>query len=411
MEKKPRKGASRIARTVRSLAIIAAIGGVLAAYNIFTTRRDIGLATGPTGSAQQTFFADAAERPDLELFYKGLTPAQRLTMARHLGEYDDARMATVIGKLLGTFDPEARKALGESLAKLGRTQPDAVAAQFGLTGSFQQIAVSNALRSVGAPALPLVVKRLDEETTRANALAYLVEFGPDAVPVILPKLDSETADVRLAAADALGKLAARPAVPKLTELFGKSDGTEKLGYLSALASIGDPASETLLRTALLDESLTIPQRSQAALGLGRIGGKAAVATLIGFADHPDRQFRESARSALMLAGDVAITETSLPMATRIEVASGVRTPAADALLTKALADPALRVAAAEAAANRPALVPSLVAAAKKADDGESADRMMRALATTEEGRAALATLKDDPLLGGLAARRERIGAG
>lgn len=396
---------------MRSLLIIGGIGATLAIYNVVSTRRDIGLATGPSGPAQQEFFAAAAERPDLELFYKGLSPEQRMTMAKRLGEYDDGRLAPVIGKLLGTFDPLARVELGKSLASLAKKQPDAVAAQFGLAGSFQQIAIAAALKEGGDAALPLAVKRLDETTTRPNALAFLVGYGPKAVPVLLPKLDSDVADVRLAAADALGKLAARPAVEPLTVLYRKSEGAERIGYLSALASIGDPASEDLLKSALADESLTIPQRAQAALGLGRIGGKSVIPTLVALADHPDRQFSESARSALMLAGDSAVTDPSLPMPLRIEVAGGVRTAAADALLAKALGEPATRRDAATVAGSRPSIVASLTSAARAESDGEAIDRLLRALATTEEGRAALKSLESDPTIGGLATRRARIGAG
>lgn len=396
---------------MRSLLIIGGIGGTLAVYNVVTTRRDIGIATGPTGAAQREFFAAAAERPDLELFYKGLSPEQRLTMARRLGEYDDGRLAPVIGKLLGTFDPIARAELGKSLEHLAKRQPDAVAAQFGLAGSFQQIAVASALRAGGDAALPLTVKRLDEEATRANALAFLVDSGPKAIPVLLPKLNSDISAVRLAAADALGKLAARPAVPALTALYEKSEGADRIGYLSALASIGDPTSEGLLRAALADETLTIPQRAQAALGLGRIGGASVIPTLLALADHPDRQFRESARSALALTGDAAVNDPSLPMPLRIEVAGGVRTPAADAVLAQGLKAPATRLAAATVAGNRPSIVASLREAAKAESDGESIDRLLRALATTEEGRKALDNLKSDPTLGGLATRRARIGAG
>jgi HEAT repeat protein len=408
---KPRKGASRIARTLRSLLIIGAIGGTLAVYNVFSTRRDIGVATGPVGPGQQAFFVAAAERPDLELFYKGLTPEQRLTMARRLGEYDDGRIAPVIGKLLGTFDPVAREELGKSLTHLAKRQPDAVAAQFGLTGSFQQIAIANALREAGDSGLPLAVKRLDDAATRANALNFLVGYGPSGIPVLLPKLDSDNADVRLAAADALGKLSARAAVPPLTSLYEKSQGAEKIGYLSALASIGDPGSEGLLKAALADESLTIPQRAQAALGLGRIGGKSVIPTLLGLAEHPDRQFRESARSALALAGDAAVTDPSLPMPLRIEVAGSVRTAAADKVLAQALANPETRLAAASVAGNRPSVVAPLTTAARAETDGEATDRILRALATTEEGREVLEGLKSDPILGGLATRRARIGAG
>ncbi len=408
---KPRKGASRLARTLRSLIIIAAIGGGLAAYNIVNVRRDVALATGPTNDDQRAFFARAAERPDLELFYKGLTSAQRASMARRLGDYDDPRLAAVIVKLLGTFDPEARKLLGESLAKLAQKQPDAVADQLAISGSFQQLAVTNALKGVGERALPLVAKRLEVAGARTNAVAFLVESGPGAIPELSNQLRSENQDVSLAAADALGKLGAREAVPILVERYRTAKDAARIGYLSAIASIGDPSTEKILTEAMSDETLTIPQRMQGALGLGRVGTATAVATLAPLAEHPDRQFRESVRSALALAGDAALKSPAIPPSLKLIVAGTVATPTSDAIIAAALKSPASAQIAAEGAGNRPSLVLPLLQAVKRTSDGAAADEMLRALATTKAGRAQLAELEKDPSLGGLAARRNRIGPG
>lgn len=408
--KAARKSSSRLARTIRSLFVIAGIGGSLAVLNFVTVGRDIGLATGAEGPDQHQFFIGAAERPDLELFFKALSHEQRMQMAGHLGSYDDPEVAKVAVKLLGTFDAEARETLKNSLVKIAKKKPQSVVDQLTVSGSFQQLAISQAVQTVGAPAIPLVAEKLADADARGNAISLLVDLKEPSIPYVLPKLSDKSADVRLAAADVLGKLRVREAVPKLTELYAGAQGDERLNYLSALASIGDPRSEDLLRTALDDESLGIPNRSQAALGLGRVGTPSAASALARYVHHPDQTFAESALSGLVLAGDTGLEERSLDLETRIRVAGGLRSEVSRKFLEQTLAEQPLPQAA-DAASGQEELVPSLVAAARSSSDGEVLDHIARALATTDSGRKALETLEADPKLGGYAFRRLQMSAG
>jgi HEAT repeat protein len=403
----PKKGPSRLARTLRSLLFMIAIGAILAAYNAFNQYRDTSMATGPRSEAQAGFFSTAADRPDIALFFKGLTPNQRLTMARRIGEYDDPKLGTLIGKLLGTFDASAREVLTQSLARLGKKHPEAVADQLTVAGSLQQFAVSSALREVSAPALPAVAEKLKVADARTNAVAYLVTNGPSSTPYLLPLLKEKDKDVRLAAADALGKLGAKEAVQEIIALYDRSEGDERFGYLSALSGIGSPAAEPLLTKEAEDESVTGPRRAQAMLGLGRIGSPTTVATLWRLLKTDDPQIADAVVSGLQLAGNLAISTAPTPE-DGLRVAAGVRTPEADRYIAEALSRPGSRKAAAEAAANRPSLVAAVAAAVKSASDGEEADALMRTLATTPEGIAELKRLADDPALGGFASRRLRL---
>ncbi|MDX2065882.1 MAG: hypothetical protein SFX74_09090, partial [Fimbriimonadaceae bacterium] len=247
------------------------LGVVLAAYSSVTQIRDVGLATGATGPDQRAFFIAAADRPDIAVFFKGLKPQERLKMARQLGEYDDPKIAVVIAKLLGDFDVEARKVLTASLTRLARTQPAAVAEQLKEKGSFQQYGVSEALRSQGESVLPAVVTTLANGDARPNAVAYLVAAGPPAIPLLVPKLDDANKDVVLAAADALGKLRARAASPRLVALYRAALPDDRTSYLTALAGLGDPATEPIFQSIAQSDREPNPIRAQAALGLGRIG--------------------------------------------------------------------------------------------------------------------------------------------
>ncbi|WP_158409283.1 HEAT repeat domain-containing protein [Fimbriimonas ginsengisoli] len=394
-------------RTLRSLLFMIAVGATLAVYNGYNQSHDVALATGPVGSAQRDFFATAADRPDIALFFKGLTPSQRLTMATRIGDYDDPKLGTLIGKLLGSFDAKARVALTASLVRIGKAHPEAVANQLTVAGSLQQFAVASALKAVGAPALPAVATALKTPEARSNAAAYLVANGSSSVSFLLPMLREKDKDVRLAAADALGKLGAKEAVPAIMELYSKSEGDERFGYLSALAGVGDPATEPLLTKEATDLTVAGPRRAQAMLGLGRIGDRMAVSTLWNLLKTDDPQIQDSVISALQLAGNAAISSAP-SVADGLKVAAGVHTPEADGYIDRFLRTPEVRLAAARAAENRPGLVAAIAAAAKSTANGEETDALMRALATTPEGVAKLRELAKDPTVGGFAARRLRL---
>lgn len=412
-----RKGAGQAARTVRSLIAICTLGVVLALYNAISLHRDVGLAIGPAGPAQEQFFRDASDRPDISTFFKNLRPDRRLIMARNIGRYTDAELAQLCGKCLDTFDPVARAALTKSLSGVAKVHPDAVAALLKLPGSFQQISIATALRSAGPAALPLVAKQFSDADARPNAVAYLVAAGPDAIVAAMPYLASKDKDIRLAAADTLGKLRAKQAVEPLTKLFDSSKEDERLSYLTALAGIGEPASEGLMATTLDDLTLPTPHRAQAALGLGVIGTKSALAKLWHYSTDVDKYLRESVISALQIDGDPALrlaagaVKTPVQMEAVIRVAGGVRSAFANSILEEALVDPATAAPAAEVAGRRPELVPILVAHVRRLDaatEGDQVDAILQTLATTPEGRAALSKMSAGPdtsALGALAARR------
>lgn len=401
------KGTSRSARTVRSLLIMGVLGAGLAFYSIYANGRDIRWATGPRSEDQHQFFVNAATRPDIGVFFKGLSPKQRLEMSADIARYDDPAMATLIGKCLETFDPAARKVLTQSMSIIAKTQPKAVAHQLELKGSFQQLAVSTALAQRGAAAYPMIAERLTNGDARPNASSLLVAAGEAAVPSVMPYLESKDKDVRLAAADVLGKIRARRAVDSLTARYLASKGDEHFGYLASLAGIGDPKTEPLLVAAIRDESLPVPQRSQAALGLGRIASASAVKELWRYADDDQKQLAESAISALQVAGDAALAQPISDRPTVLTVAEGVHTTKATLMLQDALKDPQLLPLAARLGHNRPEMVPSLIAAllaVRPNDQGEIADDLVRSLVTTPEGTRALEAIKN-PALRGIIDRR------
>lgn len=424
--KAPKK-VGRNARNLRAILLLVLLAGGLALLNAYTTRRDVDLATGPANEAQEQFFIAAADRPDIETFYKNLKHEQRVQMAERIGEHRHPKIAELTGKLLNSFDPQARDALKASLKKLATSETEAVADLLKLGSSFQRLAVFETLDTLGDQAVGLAVARLDKGDFRANAGTYLLTKGKAPIAPLLALLKTtKERDTRLAIADFMGKARAQdaaadleawvekakswtpdpppPPADEVKEAQAKRD--ESNAHLAAVASIGNPRSEPLLLRSVDDDFLPGPTRAQCLLGLGRIGSPSALARLWKEADSLDKLLAQSAIGGLQIAGDEALDE-SRPLPQLLAVAAGVRTPKSDAILRRGLASPLL-LQAAEGCAERPALAADLAAALRRTnpdEQGAAADALIRALSTTERGRQELGALRTNPAIDALAFRR------
>lgn len=413
--------------------ILAAAG--MAVWNAYSTKRDIAIATGRADDRQKEFFIDAADRPDIATLYKSMTGKQRVAVANNIGlqaetnaaRYypcysalaetfgleDEAKLAKLVGVLLTDFDPKAREALTRALCKIAVAEPAAVAVELKNAGSFQSLGVFTALKALGDPGIPYVVAELSNGDARPQAVEFLVEAGRVSIAPLLEQLKSDNKDVRLAAVDALGKLRAREATDLLTEQYGKAPNDEKLHYLTALGSIGDPRTEKILSDALDDDTLDASMKEQAALGLGRMATVTSVAKLWSLLPNPDQDLTESTIAALQLAGDASLQAQSGSIDLRVRVASAIHSPMADGVLREAFrsTDRALVKIAIRTAARRPALaldVADLLRRLNAADDGDVIDAAVTALMSTPEGRSAIKPLESVPVIGAFEKRRREL---
>lgn len=400
--KKKRKSPQSGTGFILLVLIVAAVA--MAFYNAWSTKTDIRIATGPVGKEQERFFVEAADRPDIATLFKSMTHEQKIVVARNIGHYDDPKLAKLIGILLADFDQDARKELTKSLAKLAQKQPAAVAAELKNAGSFQFLGVTEALKSIGDKAIPYVVQQLANGEARPQAIALLVENRASIKPLIAC-LKDKNSDVVKAAVEALGKLRAREATEKLMAMYENSKKEDKLLYLTALASIGDPRSENLLTAALDDPDLDSSMKQQAALGLGRIATPTSIQRLWRLVPNPDVDLVDSTISALQLAGDASLETPGTPVDIRIRVAAGIPSPLADAVIATGIRNPdnKIKKLAFQSALERPALVRPIadfLSSIRVADDGELIDYAVRALMSTPQGvRAAIPLKKNDQLVG------------
>lgn len=390
------------------LAVLAVMAGVLLFIQRQRASSEVSLATGPSSSAQRAFFESAAGRPDLEIFFRGLSPAQRIAMARRLGEAATPAATQVAATLLATFDDAAREALAESLSAIAKKDPDLVAAELGRNGSFELQGLFAALRDAFPKSVPAIAAAVGDPGRRSNAVRLLVESAQSAIDgpawkseaerVVLPMLDAKEAPVRAGAAEVLGKLRSKAAVAHLLSRLEAAEGEDKASILSALAEIGDPRAESVLLASL--ESDRPSPRILA--GLGRIASPRSLARLLEFVRTGDEAMRNSALSGLSLAGDAGLAAAPDPKS-RLAVAKQLKTPAADAAIREALQSGTEMRAALEAARGRETVAASVLPVGIPKDDAYAAARC-EVLATTIAGRQRLKALIDDLELGGFAQR-------
>ncbi len=408
-EKKKRKSQQSGTGYILLFLVVSAVA--MAFYNAWSTRTDIRIATGPVGKEQDAFFVNAADRPDIATLYKSMTPAQKLIVAKNIGNYDSPKLAKLIGILLADFDQEARRELTKSLSAVAHKQPGAVAKELKNAGSFQNLGVSTALKSIGDKAIPFVVKQLSDGDCRPQAIAFLIE-NPASIKPLIASLDDKSADVVKAAVEALGKLRATEATEKLMDMYEASKKEDKLLYLTALASIGDSRTENMLTAALDDPELDGSMKQQAALGLGRIASPTSIVRLWRIVPNPDVDLVDSTISALQLAGDASLRTPNTPDDIRIRVAAGIETPLADSVIASGLQsqNKVVEEVALQNSLERPGLVNALSAylqAMHSESEGELIDLAVTALMSTPSGTQAARALKNNPLLAGFIERSEQ----
>lgn len=385
------KVSGRIKRAITSSLILFAVAGVLAVSNVVMQGRERNIALASQSEAQKQFFVAGVDRPDISVFYKRFSSAEKVEIAQNLRRYDDPKLVKLAVTWLTDFDVEARKELQATLVEAAPKQPKALAEQLTAGGGFQKLVVAAALKSSFDATLPNVIQQLSVAGARANAVEYLVAQGTHGASELLTQLDSEDKDVRLAAADALGKIGFEPAGKSVLELYEKSEGADKASYLAALANMGSYESITLF-TQLLNRPGTSPaDRASAILGLGRIGSSRSVVALW-YEMKKEPLDKKQIIEALSLIGDPAFNYATTKEEYLLEVAGGVKSEKADRIVVNALKSPKTALRAAELSEKRPGVATALSSLLRNLDpkkQGSMIEVVVRSLASSSEGRKLL----------------------
>ena len=264
-----------------------------------------------------------------------------------------------------------------------------------------RVAAARALAELRAtqavPALAETLKQAPDTPTRKAIQNALITFGSPAIPALIDLLDVSQAEVRQAAARALGTIGQESAVPALLKAL-KTDSVwaVRLQAIGALGTIGSPKALPALADLVQDFSTDVLLRAEAAFALGRLQTRDAVPILLNTFKHESHKL---VQLALILglgeAGDPQAVPTlayvflnygdeSLQRAAAWALGQ-IHSPVAISILYEALTFPAteMRLAAALAlgAQGDPQALPVLLEAALNDPDSANRAQIAQALET------------------------------
>ena len=216
----------------------------------------------------------------------------RRAAAESLGEIGDPQAVRPLVAALNDEDQQVRKAAANALVKVGEQSVDL------LTSALQD--PEGNVRNVAAGILEQLGWKPD--CGESGAWYWVIKrdckqaskLGLVAVTPLLFALHDEDKDVRMAAAEALGRLGWQPDQGSNGAAYWISQG-----QWERCIKIGEPAIEPLT-VALKDES---KDRRQAAAALGQIGDASALKPLIAALKDFPGDLRSAAAEALGLIGD------------------------------------------------------------------------------------------------------------
>ena len=128
-----------------------------------------------------------------------------------------------------------------------------------------------------------------------------VDLDDDAADWVKAKafvraLEADVAELRMAAANALGELENLDAVPKLVDRFDDPDPRVRARAARACGLMADPRATDALEGLLADPKAGV--RREAAEALGRIGNRQALSALLSLYDDPSERVRRIAVNGL-----------------------------------------------------------------------------------------------------------------
>ncbi len=234
----------------------------------------------------------------------------RREAAQALGEIKDARAVPPLIRALQDEDEGVREAAAEALGKIGDAQAVPTLIQ-ALQDKNEEVrkAAAEALGKIGdAQAVPTLIRTLKLKNkswgVRKAAAEALGKIGAPAVPFLIRALQDEDEDVRRAAAQALGAIGDARAVPSLTQTLQDGDWSVREAAAWALGEIKDAQAVPPLIRTLQDENEEV--RKAAAWALGEIKDARAIPPLVQALQDEDIFVRWAAAWALRMIGAPAV---------------------------------------------------------------------------------------------------------
>ena len=200
-------------------------------------------------------------------------------LIRVLRESDKRRVQLRAAELLGNFpDHEDRRDVVNALVQAAESDNDAVTA-----------AAIDSLDELGGDAIERLIGSMAGADLDADAADWV------KAKAFMQALDADVPELRMAAANGLGRLEQADSIPKLTERFEDSDPRVRARAARSAGKIGDSRATNPLESLLSDPKGAV--RREAAEALGNIGNRQALQTLLPMYEDDNEQVRRIAVGA------------------------------------------------------------------------------------------------------------------
>ncbi len=236
----------------------------------------------------------------------------RIMAAQRLGEIGAAEAIESLIRTLRDEDWRVREAAAGALGKLRSSKAVVAlveAMRVGRPGPFgggKLVPFAHALKTIGAPAVPVLIDALGDEEPRVRLaiIDILGEIGErDAIPALTGALRDPEWRVRWQAADALGRMGDLSAVPDLLAMLTDANKDVRVAVAWALGRIGHISAVEGLVSLLRDRDWRA--RWAGAQALWEIGAPA-VPAVIAMLREADEYVRRAAVRTLSTIGAPAI---------------------------------------------------------------------------------------------------------
>jgi len=200
-------------------------------------------------------------------------------LIRVLRESDKERVRLRAAELLGNFpEHDDRRDVVNALVGAAEGESDAVTA-----------AAIDSLDELGDGAIEQLIGSMAGVDLEADAADWVT------AKAFMQALDADVPELRMAAANGLGRLEQADSVPKLTERFEDSDPRVRARAARSAGKIGDSRATNPLESLLTDPKGAV--RREAAEALGNIGNRQALQTLLPMYEDDNEQVRRIAVGA------------------------------------------------------------------------------------------------------------------
>lgn len=217
----------------------------------------------------------------------------RRLAAQRLADYGEESVPYLLSTL-GDADWRVRKTSVESFLKIGGKRViDALISSLSIQDNAgARNSAIEALTRIGKEAVPSLINSFEgaHHDVRKFIVDILGEIGDrKAVPLLIEALKDTDDNVRASAVEHLGKMGDENAIGPLIEILKGKELWLSYPAAEALGNIGNPKVLEPLIDALKEK----PIREAALKGLGALGDKRAVSSMMGYLKDPSRSIRET----------------------------------------------------------------------------------------------------------------------